>query len=330
VKNRLWLMIVSGGLMGLAGTAPAALAQDNGDEQAAWEALGIQNYHLVVQDASLWRMYTLELWVTESGTQQLNASCERSLILPTCGLDTINVRGYLIDGLFQRAQDAGSRLANIEFDPLYHYPSHILLDNPQALDDESWLRVLLFEPLAAPEETTGDLGATQVANSTPDGPAIVPADSSTSYSEPVGLNAEVVEDDLEAEIDRGEALWNALGVDSYALWLTESGVWNAIHLAITVLDGKVVSLSAQCERGWMGGPCELWSIDTTNYTMPGLFTRARQAAQVDWDSRDVLALDTAAGVPTMIFYDEELTANEEWRLVVTSLTLLEPSPTHSQ
>src|SRR5215207_3944738 len=217
MKQRLWLAILGFGLMVLAGTAPAILAQDDGNEQAAWEALGIQNYHLVVQDGSLWRMYTLELWVTESGTQQLNASCERSLILPTCGLDTINVRDYLIDGLFQRAHDAGSRLATIEFDPRYHYPSHILLDNPQALDDESWLRVLLFEPLAAPEETTGDVSATQVANSTPDGPAIVPADSSTSYSDPVGLNAEVVEEDLEVAIDRGEALWNVLGVDSYAL-----------------------------------------------------------------------------------------------------------------
>jgi hypothetical protein len=183
----------------------------------------------------------------------------------------------------------GERLARIEYDPIYHYPSFMYFDNTQAIDDERSLRVTAFEvlPEASPEGY-----ATAVAQATLTNeplPTVTPAASQaiptvTPAAIPqfdvIPLSPTTPQGDLSAWLDDADARWSALGVDSYRLTLSETTPWDGRDLTLEVRDGRPQLLEANCHPGWMSGPCEVWSVDTHSYTIPGLLERLREAALV--------------------------------------------------
>jgi len=133
-----------------------AAAQDIPAEQAAWEKLGIESYHIAVQDAGVWNLVNVEVWVQEGRVQRLEANCEPGLAEMPCYLFTLDASQFEVGELFNRVQAAGERLANIEYDPTYHFPTLIVEDDPQVYDDEHILRVTAFEELSVDEMSPED------------------------------------------------------------------------------------------------------------------------------------------------------------------------------
>lgn len=321
-------------------------AADIPQQQAAWAALEIEAYRLVVEDVSAWDGLRTQLWISSGNVLMLRAECFPGMMGRPCRISQVNTRQYTVEQLFTTAARAGEDLVRVEFDPEYHYPTRIVIDDEALMDDQRVLIVTDFEVLATEVNPINFATATQTANDiaatataiartltagTPQPPASTPSATTTAspgsptprYIQNVRFQPFVPSGDLAQALDSAAAAWNALGIDSYSITLEEITVWNGLALRMVVLDGEPQSLEAECRTGWMRGPCGLWPIATRDYTVPGLFARARAAAAVDWGWQSVLTLDAASGIPLEIFYDEELTADEEWQVIVSGLTLLE-------
>jgi hypothetical protein len=131
-------------------------AQDIPAEQAAWEKLGIESYHIVIQDAGVWSIMNVELWVVDGRVQRLQADCQPGLVGMPCQLFPIEPHLFEIGELFNRVRSSGARLANVEYDPTYHFPTLIAENDPQIYDDEHTLRVTTFEVLSVDEISSED------------------------------------------------------------------------------------------------------------------------------------------------------------------------------
>jgi len=104
-------LTVFGLLISLAVLAFAALPDTAAqDMEAAWEKLGIETYHIVVQDASFWNILRLELWVQEGNVRQLRVDCPTNAPGLPCHLGRISPAQYTISGLFDQVDAAGERL----------------------------------------------------------------------------------------------------------------------------------------------------------------------------------------------------------------------------
>lgn len=310
-------------------------AQQNiADEQAAWEALGIEAYYIAFQDASVWNLLQLDLWVQDGRVQMLRASCQPGLVGSPCNLGRINAWQFEVGELFKQANQAGERLARIEYDATYHYPTLISLDDTQLVDDERILRVTAFQALPA-GATSPDGYATAVAQATltsaviptvsPVASEVVP--TATPYTPPqvypLTFSPVAPAGDLNAWLDDAEARWNAQGVDSYTLTLSETTPWNGLDLTLQVRDGRPVWLEASCHLGWMRGPCDVYSLDSWTYRIPELLERLREAALVDDARTDSQAVDSATGIPIRIFFDDPEMFDEESEIIVSRVVLLE-------
>jgi hypothetical protein len=295
-------------------------AQDIADKQVAWERSGVEAYRLAVQDIGVWSIVNVELWVQEGRVQRLRADCQPGLVGLPCNLTLLAPRQYSVSGLFTRVTSAGDRLANVEYDPTYHFPSSIFEDDPQIYDDEHGLRVTAFEALPS-----GAASLDRFATSTEDVTAIsTPAAlPSARQAYPVALSPATLEGDINSWLDDATARWNALGVDSYWLTLAETTAWNGFELTMEVRDSALVRLEASCHPGWMRGPCDLSSLNASQYTIPALFERAREVAGVASAENDGLAFDTETGIPMRMIYNDATVFDEEWEIVVTQVAFLD-------
>jgi hypothetical protein len=140
----------------------------------------------------------------------------------------------------------------------------------------------------------------------------------------VSLNPVEPEGNLEAALDAAEATWNARDRSSYTITLEDIGTWNGMELTLYVENGRVNRVEATCRRGNMpGNPCTVWDITPSDYTVPGLFEKAREAIAVQSDIDPVLELDTRQGIPVVIRYDDEQTTDDAWHIRVTRFRVYE-------
>jgi hypothetical protein len=278
------------------------------DEQAEWESLNIESYHIAVQRASAWNVLQVEVWVQDNQVKLLQAGCEPGFIGLACHVDSINPRDYLVGELFNQVEGVGEILARVEYDPTYHFPMLITVNDPDLIDEEYAIRVTAFEVLVDNEPGTFVTEMPQITTTTP--VKIVP----------LTLNPAAPNGDLADWIDEAEARWDAQEIDAYQLTLVETNPWNGMDITLEVQGGYVKTLEVTCHPGWMGGPCEVWTIDAQRYTVPGLLEQLREAAT--GEHRDMLAIDAETGIPIRLFYDDPEVFDEEWEIVVSRVTLL--------
>ena len=116
-------------------------------------------------------------------------------------------------------------------------------------------------------------------------------------------------------IDDAEQAWASLGIEDYQLVVQEIGVWEVTRTRSHVSDGQVVAMYGTCDRGLVGMPCQVTTLDPERATIPSLLAYARDVAAFEerakWLKVDVQTED--GFVLSMSFNDPEL-LDEDWGL----------------
>jgi hypothetical protein len=123
---------------------------------------------------------------------------------------------------------------------------------------------------------------------------------------------------LVEQIDEGEQKWREHGIETYRIEvLSARGTWHAQSHRIVVRRGQIVEKSASCipapaERG----KCEVEPFDAQEYTVPALFARAREKAQLEQGKRTRITFDPEYGFPSWIVVDSpEITdGGQSWKV----------------
>ena len=129
---------------------------------------------------------------------------------------------------------------------------------------------------------------------------------------------------LQKEIEQAEQRWAEQGVDDYRIVVVTSSIWHMQIHDIIVRDSQVAESSATCEPAPVElGKCEVQPFNAEEYTVPGLFARARWLA----GSRDAqygqIEFDATYSFPARMFFDHPETIDEEWAWRVEAFAVLE-------
>lgn len=125
--------------------------------------------------------------------------------------------------------------------------------------------------------------------------------------------------DWQRHIDEAEQRWQEAGVGSYEIEVLHvASIWEAQSYHITVRDGEVVAAEAQCIPAPMQmGECEVREYQAEDYTVEGLFARARVEAGRGGGAFTQIEFEAEYGFPTRISYDQPEVLDEEqsWRVL---------------
>jgi len=127
-----------------------------------------------------------------------------------------------------------------------------------------------------------------------------------------------------ARLDQAEKQWRSAAPQSYTIAVLEvNSIWHAQTNRIEVVDGQVVGSSATCVRAPMETKaCEIREFAPANYTVPGLFERARARLRGQEARYVEISYDPALGYPATISYDDPQAVDEEWGLRVTEFEVV--------
>jgi hypothetical protein len=117
-----------------------------------WLSLGINDYMIEVTAVDVWNFQTHKIQVQNGDVLTASASCLPSpKVGEDCEVQPFEAIHYTVQGLFRYARTEARRdggvYTEIEFDPTYGFPMKIRYDNPQMVDEEFTLLVIVFEPL---------------------------------------------------------------------------------------------------------------------------------------------------------------------------------------
>jgi len=121
-------------------------------------------------------------------------------------------------------------------------------------------------------------------------------------------------------VDRQEQHWRSRGIADYRLRaLDVRSIWHAETLTITVRAGALADHSAACIPAPIeSGKCAVRAYDPLDYTIEGLFARARAELRIDGGRYTQVAYDPACGFPIRIAYDHPDIVDEDRVLRVTA------------
>jgi len=125
-------------------------------------------------------------------------------------------------------------------------------------------------------------------------------------------------------LEQGEESWARDGVDDYRIVVVITSIWHRQRHDITVRDGQVTEATATCDPAPTElGRCQVQPFDAEDYTMPGLFARARSLTY----SRDAqygkIEFDATYGFPARMSYNHPDLIDEEWAWRVETFEVLE-------
>lgn len=129
---------------------------------------------------------------------------------------------------------------------------------------------------------------------------------------------------LQNEVEQAEQRWAEHGVDDYRIIVVTSSIWHMQIHDIVVRNGVVAEASATCEPAPVEmGKCEVQPFEAEEYTVPGLFARARWLAQ----SRDAqygrIEFDSTYSFPVRMSFNHPEMIDEEWGWRVETFEVLE-------
>lgn len=124
---------------------------------------------------------------------------------------------------------------------------------------------------------------------------------------------------LGSETDQAQEIWRQHDIESYTIEVRViQSVWSAQTYKITVVNGEVVSNSAECIPGpAKTSECEVAEYDPQDYTVPGLFAIARSESQKSEGQFTTIKYDPTYGFPTRISYDDPEVFDEDrsWKVL---------------
>ena len=129
---------------------------------------------------------------------------------------------------------------------------------------------------------------------------------------------------LQKEVEQAEQRWAEQSVDDYRIVVVTSSIWHMQIHDITAQDGDVAEASATCEPASVEmGKCDVQPFDAEDYTVAGLFARARWLAQ----SRDAqygqIEFDPTYSFPARMSFNHPEMIDEEWGWRVETFEVLE-------
>jgi hypothetical protein len=121
-------------------------------------------------------------------------------------------------------------------------------------------------------------------------------------------------------VDRQEQRWRSLGITDYRLRaLDVRSIWHAETVTVTVRAGALADHNAACIPAPIeDGKCAVRAYDPLEYTVEGLFARARDELRIDGGRHTQVEYDPACGFPTRIAYDHPDIVDEDRIIRVTS------------
>lgn len=121
-----------------------------------------------------------------------------------------------------------------------------------------------------------------------------------------------------------EQRWLGQGIPSYRIEvLVVNSIWHAQTHQIVVRNNQVESARASCVPAPMeNGECKLQDFNADDYTIEGLFAKARKELQ-DPNSQWVkVTYDPTYGYPSQITFDQPEVMDDDWAWRVTAFEVL--------
>lgn len=124
-----------------------------------------------------------------------------------------------------------------------------------------------------------------------------------------------------SELEAGEQRWQEQGIDDYRIEvLVVRSIWHAQSHRITVEDGVVTGQTAHCIQAPAEfEACEVEPFAAEDFTVPGLFAKARASDQEGVK----IAYDLTYGFPDSIRFDNPEILDEDWSWGVMGFEPLE-------
>lgn len=123
---------------------------------------------------------------------------------------------------------------------------------------------------------------------------------------------------LQAQIGFAEQRWQAQHITGYRIQVQQmSSIWHLQRYTITVQNGDVVDQSATCIPAPMEGrECKIRPFAAEDYTVPGLFERARSMAQ-STTGGVTITFDPTYGFPSSIDSapPNVVDGDQSWRVI---------------
>lgn len=127
-----------------------------------------------------------------------------------------------------------------------------------------------------------------------------------------------------SDLDNAERQWQRQGVASYRIEvLVVNSIWHAQTHTITVQNDEVVEADASCiPAPFENGSCQANPFVAEDYTVPGLFAKARAVSEDANPDYLTLRFDPTYHFPSNISFDDPEILDEDWNWTVTSFEVL--------
>ncbi len=119
--------------------------------------------------------------------------------------------------------------------------------------------------------------------------------------------------ELEQRIDQAEKTWKAQRMNSYVLESTCISLWDMQTYRVVVTDGRVVDHAAECSPSLLTtGDCKLQEYDPQDFTVDGLFRKARALAKTEKPQFAEVEFNPTYAFPSILGYNDPNVYDEEW------------------
>ncbi len=112
-------------------------------------------------------------------------------------------------------------------------------------------------------------------------------------------------------LDWAEARWLALNVNTYHIQVQAVSLWHVQTHDIVVRGGQADDSAATCMTAPLefGNECRVQTFEPADFTVPGLFAKARTLAGEKWAK---IAFDAKYAFPSVIGFNDPEIYDEEW------------------
>ena len=137
------------------GTAPAVADLDRAEGQ--WQAQGITNYRISVEEVSLWHMQVNHITIADGAVVEAHATCNAVAPLDfkardsgACATVPFEAEQFTVDALFAKARSLATEPVpdvtwSVTFDPAHGFPQTLGSSHQRATDSGWTWRVVAFE-----------------------------------------------------------------------------------------------------------------------------------------------------------------------------------------
>lgn len=129
-----------------------------------------------------------------------------------------------------------------------------------------------------------------------------------------------------SSVDEAERQWQDQNITSYKIEVLEiRSIWHVQYQTITVENGVITAQTARCTPApFEGQTCEVQPFNPEDFTVPGLFAKARAVTATENADYLTIRYDTTSFYPMQISFNDPEIVDEDWSWAVTSFELIKP------